>query len=73
MPQAAARYYAHTDAGHGHLLEASSFEDAAISFAEAHAPLAEDDAVRVIVQAEDGGPEHCFVIHLDNGSVEACA
>ncbi len=72
MPQAA-RYLAHTDAGHCHLLEARSFEDAAISFAEAHAPMAEDDALRVIVQSEDGGAEHCFVIHLDSGSVEACA
>ncbi|MBU1348013.1 MAG: hypothetical protein KKA16_13820 [Alphaproteobacteria bacterium] len=72
MPQAA-RYLAHTDAGHCHILEARSFEDAAMSFAEAHAPMAEDDALRVIVQSEDGGPEHCFVIHLDSETVEACA
>lgn len=69
----ATRYYAHTTSGHGHLLEAASFEDAAITFAEAHAPMAEDDAVQVIVQAEDGGPQHCFVIHLDSGAVSACA
>ena len=67
-----ARYYAHAASGHGHLVEASSFEDAAFAFAEAHAPMAEDDAVQVIVQAEDGGPEHCFMIHLDDGSVEPC-
>ena len=67
MPQAA-RYLAHTDAGHCHLLEARSFHDAAISFAEAHAPMVLDDAVRVIVQAEDGGPEHCYVIHLEAAS-----
>lgn len=67
------RYYAHTSSGHGHLLKASSFEDAAITFAEAHAPMAEDDAVQVIVQAEDGGPQHCFVIHLDSGAFEACS
>jgi hypothetical protein len=67
-----ARYYAHTDAGHGHLLVAASFEDAALAFAEAHAPMADDDAIRVIVQHEDGGPEHCFVIHLDDGEVEPC-
>ena len=70
---AAARYYAHTATGHSHLLEASSFEDAALCFAEAHAPLAEEDAVQVIIRAEDGGPEHCYVIHLDSGTVEACA
>ena len=68
----ATRYYAQIKSGHGHLLEASSLIDAAITFAEAHAPMAEDDAVQVIVQAEDGGPQHCFVIHLDSGAVEAC-
>jgi hypothetical protein len=34
--------------------------------------MAEDDAVQVIVQAEDGGPQHCFVIHLDSGALSAC-
>ena len=72
MPQAA-RYVAHTESGHCHILEARSFEDAALHFAEAHAPWAEDDELRVMVQAEDGGPEHCFVIHLDIEAVEACA
>ena len=72
MPQAA-RYVAHTESGHCHILEASSFEDAALTFAEAHAPWAEDDALRVMVQAEDGGPEHCFLIHLHTEAVEACA
>lgn len=67
-----ARYYAHIASGHAHLLEATSFVDAAVTFAETHAPMAEDDAVQVIVQAADGGPEHCFVIHLDSGAVSAC-
>ena len=72
MPEVA-RYVAHTESGHCHILEARSFEDAALTFAEAHSPWAEDDALRVIVQAEDGGPEHCFLIHLDTEAVEACA
>jgi len=72
MPQAA-RYVAHTESGHCHILEARSFEDAALTFAEVHSPWAEDDALRVIVQAEDGGPEHCFLIHLAAEAVEACA
>lgn len=72
MPQAA-RYVAHTDAGHCHILEALSFEDAALHFAEAHASSAEDDEVRAIVQAEDGGPEHCFVVHLHAETVQGCA
>ena len=68
-----ARYVAHTGAGHCHLLEARSFEDAALSFAEAHLAWAEDDELRVTVQAEDGGPEHCFVVHLHSNAVQACA
>ncbi len=71
MPQAA-RYLAHTETGHCHIVEADSFEDAALHFAEAHTPWAEDDALRVIVQAEDGGPEHCFVVHLHADEVSAC-
>lgn len=66
------RYVAHTDSGHCHIVEAASFEDAALAFAESHAPWAEDDALRVIVQSEDGGPEHCFVVHLHGETVEAC-
>ena len=31
------------------------------------------DELRVIVQSEDGGPEHCFVVHLHAEAVEACA
>ncbi len=72
MPQGA-RYVAHTDTGHCHILEASSFEDAALHFAEAHASAAEDDELRVIVQAEDGGPEHCFVVHLHSEMIEGCS
>ncbi|MGV3580433.1 DUF5961 family protein [Brevundimonas sp.] len=72
MPQAA-RYVAHTETGHCHILEARSFEDAALHFAEAHAAWAQEDAVRVIVQSEDGGPEHCFVVHLHAETVQDCA
>lgn len=67
------RYVAHTDSGHCHILEARSFEDAAITFAEAHAAWAADDELRVMVQSEDGGPEHCFVVHLHAEAIEACA
>lgn len=72
MPQAA-RYVAHTETGHCHILEARSFEDAALHFAEAHAAWAEEDAVRVTVQSEDGGPEHCFVVHLHAETVQGRA
>ncbi|CAN5238129.1 hypothetical protein BH10PSE2_BH10PSE2_00500 [soil metagenome] len=65
--------HAHGSGRRGHLVEARSFEDAALTFSEVHAVhVADEDAVRIIVQAEDGGPEHCFVVHLDDGGVEAC-
>jgi hypothetical protein len=66
------RFLAHTRSGHGHVLPADSAAEAALAFAEAHAPWAEDDALQVIVQPEGGGPEHCFTVHLDDGEIEPC-
>jgi hypothetical protein len=68
------RYRAHASgSGHSHLVEAASFETAALAFTEDHAAIAADGELRVIVQSEDGGPEHCFIVHLDDGAVQACA
>jgi len=69
------RYYAHASgSGHGHVVEAASYEEAAMAFTERHPPeVGADDGVRIIVQAIDGGHEHCFVVHFDDGSVESCA
>lgn len=73
MTPATTRYRAHaSDSAHAHIVEATSFETAALAFTEDHAALAADGEVRVIVQSEDGGPEHCFVVHMDDGDVEAC-
>lgn len=67
------RYRAHASgSGHAHLVEATSFESAALAFTEDHAALVDDGEIRVIVQSEDGGPERCFIVHLDDGDVEAC-
>ena len=73
MPQTA-RYLAHAaGSGRSHLVEATSFETAALAFTEDFVPqVDDDDAIRVIVQAADGGPEHCFVVHLDDGAIEGC-
>lgn len=68
------QYYAHAaGSGHGHVVEASTYEGAAVAFTERYAPaIDEDDAVRIIVQPVDGGAEHCFVVHFDDGEVEPC-
>jgi hypothetical protein len=67
------RYRTHASgSGHAHLVEATSFESAALAFTEGHAALADGGEIRVIVQSEDGGPEHCFIVHLGDGDVEAC-
>jgi hypothetical protein len=67
------RYRAYASgSGHTHLVEATSFETAALAFTEDHAAMAADGEIRVIVQSEDGGPERCFIVHLDDGDVEAC-
>lgn len=71
MP-APAKFLAHTDSGRCHVFEACSFEDAALAFAEAHAPWAEYEPLRVLVQAEDGGPERCFIVHLHEETAEVC-
>jgi hypothetical protein len=71
------RYRAHASgAGHARLVEATSFETAALAFTEDHAAQllagTTDGEIRVIVQSEDGGPEHCFVVHLGDGDIKAC-
>lgn len=67
--------FAESDCAHGHTVEASGFEAAAVGFAERYSPAgdAEDDAVRIFVRRLEDGVEHCFVIHLGLGAAERCA
>lgn len=74
MPQAAAvaRQFKvrarHEDGHHGRILNESSFEAAAIAYAE-HLPLRAGDpaAIGVVVHELASGHEHSFTIHLDTG------
>jgi hypothetical protein len=65
------RYFAYADAvgrGHGHVVEAASYEAAAVAYAEIYAPPVDgDNDLRVFVQDEDG-LEHCFTLALDAGA-----
>jgi hypothetical protein len=74
MPQH--QFYAHAsaeEAGRGHLVrEASSFEDAAIRFAEDRYDAAEAGELKVIVRDADTGEQHCFCVDVGEGEVEPC-
>lgn len=65
------RYFAYAYAvgrAHGHVVTATSYEAAAVAYAEIHAPPVDgDDDLRVFVQGEDG-LEHCFTLDLDDGA-----
>ena len=66
-------YAAHDGAGHGHTVEAESFAEAAIAFAEVWHPAPDDgNEVRVIVLDQDSGEQQCYVVDLAAGEVEPC-
>ena len=63
------------DAGraHGHIVEAPSFEAAAVGYGELFfPPVNAGNEVRLFVADMEGGREHCFVIDLENGQAETC-
>ena len=71
------RYFAYAEGlgrAQGHVLEAGSFEAAAVEYADLYTPPVDgDDEIRIFVADLDGGQEHCFVIDLsDDGQVERC-
>jgi hypothetical protein len=77
MPETAERrFYAHASAegsGRGHLVaDASTFEDAAIRFAEDRLDAEEDGQVRVIVRDAQTGEQHCFCVDVGEETAEPC-
>lgn len=71
-------YFAYADAvgrGHGHVVQAESFEEAAVAYVEIYAPPVDgEDEVRIFVRDPDDGAEHCFTIDLGHGGTpEPCA
>jgi hypothetical protein len=64
--------FAEMDRRHGHHVDGSSFEDAAVSFVEHYAPAVDAEGeVRVHVRSEHG-VEHCFVVDVADAEVEPC-
>jgi hypothetical protein len=70
------RYFAYAEGvgrALGHVIEAPSFEAAAVGYTEIYAPPVDaDDEIRVFVAEMEGGQEHCFVIDLGDGQAEPC-
>ena len=70
------RYFAYAEGlgrAHGHVLEAGSFEAAAVGYTELYSPPVDaDDEIRISVADLEGGQEHCFVIDLGDGQAEPC-
>ena len=59
--------------GHGHSVEARSFEAAAMAFVEDWSPPVDADGdVSVIVRDAEDGHEQCFTVDLDSGQAGAC-
>ena len=70
------RYFAYADAlgrGHGHVLEAPSYEAAAVGYTELYSPPVDADSeIRIFVTNLDEGEEHCFVVDVGDGQAEPC-
>lgn len=70
------RYFAWSDGvgrAHGHVVEASSFEAAAVGYTEIYAPPADaDDEIRIFVSGLEDGQEHCFTVDLGGAAPESC-
>jgi hypothetical protein len=62
----------HVGAHHARLLEARSFEAAAVTYVEDLHVLGDDQEIRVIVREVDTHQEHCFRIDLERGEAAPC-
>lgn len=72
----AQKFYAHASSegsGRGHLVaEATSFEDAAIRFAEDRLDAEEEGQVKVIVRDAETGEQHCFCVDVGDETAAPC-
>lgn len=69
-------YYAYADGvgrGHGHVVEAGSYEAAAVGYTELYSPPVDGDGeIRIFVTDLEEGQEHCFTVDLGDGAAEPC-
>ena len=63
----------HAGRAHGHVVEATSYEAAAVGYAELYSPAPADGGeVRIHVAGLDDHRQHCFRIDLDDDTARAC-
>ena len=71
------RYFAYADGagkGHGHVVQAGSYEAAAIGYTELYSPPVDTDGqVRIVVSSLEHGRDHCFIVDLAEGAAEPCS
>ncbi len=77
MPNAAIREFRvharHIDRHHGHVVNETSFEAAAVAYLEDYPQAPDDDhEVSVVVHELASGHEHCFRVDLDTGETAPC-
>jgi hypothetical protein len=61
------------DARHGHVVEAASFEEAAVAFVERWSPPVDQEGdVALIVRDRDDGRELCLRLDVDSGEAAPC-
>ncbi|MBN9319311.1 MAG: hypothetical protein BGN86_00910 [Caulobacterales bacterium 68-7] len=61
------------DTRHGHVVEADSFEEAAVAFAERWSPPVDADGdIALIVRDREDGREICLRLDLDSGEAQPC-
>ena len=62
----------HIDAHHARVLEETSFEAAAVAYAEEFGlPLGDEHEMSILVRDLDNGHQHSFRINLDTGDTSA--
>jgi hypothetical protein len=62
----------HIDAHHARIVVESSFEAAAIAYAEDFPHAGTEADLKIIVHDLDNGREHCFTVDLETGEAGAC-
>ncbi|KQW81975.1 DUF5961 family protein [Brevundimonas sp. Root1279] len=63
----------HAGRAHGHLVEAASYEAAAVGYAELYSPAPIDGGeVRIHVAGVDDHRQHCFLVDLDDAAARVC-
>jgi hypothetical protein len=63
----------HVDVHHSRTLRETSFEAAAVAYAEdLHVLPADGEEISIVVREIESGREHCFMVDLQSGETSDC-